>query len=85
MKGCKGGDHNRAFQYIEKNGGLDTEKSYPYTGKDGKCHYDKKSVGATISVDHELLPRGDETILLEAVAQVENEVMLELSPSIFCL
>lgn len=36
-----------AFAYIKSNQGLDTEKSYPYRGTDGKCHYNPKNSGAT--------------------------------------
>nr|CAI5829245.1 unnamed protein product [Callosobruchus analis] len=38
---------DNAFRYIKFNGGIDTEESYPYDGKDEKCHYDPSEKGAT--------------------------------------
>ncbi|KAG8178112.1 hypothetical protein JTE90_017459 [Oedothorax gibbosus] len=67
--GCEGGLMDQAFDYIEQNGGIDTESSYPYTAQDGTCHYKKASSGATCTgfVD---IPTGDEEALKKAVATV---------------
>lgn len=58
-----------AFQYIKSNHGVDTERSYPYEGKEGRCRYSKRSVGAddTGFVD---VPKEDEQKLKEAIATV---------------
>ena len=68
-----------AFAYIKKNGGLDTEESYPYEGVDGKCRYKPANIGAT-DVGYTTIQKGDENALMSAVAnQVENsEVLLVL-------
>ncbi|XP_050293350.1 digestive cysteine proteinase 1 [Anthonomus grandis grandis] len=40
--GCDGGEDFRAYQWMEKHGGIPTEEDYgPYLGQDGYCHADK--------------------------------------------
>uniref|UniRef100_A0A3Q2XMF0 Cathepsin L.1 n=2 Tax=Hippocampus comes TaxID=109280 RepID=A0A3Q2XMF0_HIPCM len=58
-----------AFKYIQKNGGIDTEESYPYEAQDGKCRYNPANIGATCTgyVD---VKTGDERALKQAVATV---------------
>ena len=38
---------DNAFKYIKANGGIDTEKSYPYEARDGPCRFRRAYVGAT--------------------------------------
>uniref|UniRef100_A0A0C9PTJ9 Cp1_0 protein n=1 Tax=Fopius arisanus TaxID=64838 RepID=A0A0C9PTJ9_9HYME len=67
--GCNGGLMDNAFRYIKDNGGIDTEKSYPYEGIDDSCHYNPSSIGATDRgfVD---IPAGDEEKMKQAVATI---------------
>lgn len=72
--GCGGGLMDKAFEYIHKNNGIDTEAAYPYvSGKLGQrqptCNFTEANVGATDTgfVD---IDSGDEHKLMEAVALV---------------
>lgn len=67
--GCHGGLPDHALQYVLQNGGIDTEQSYPYEGKDNQCRFKKAEVGATVEAVVEL-PQGDEKQLQLAVATV---------------
>jgi cathepsin L len=67
--GCEGGLMDFAFEYIEKNDGIDTEESYPYEAQDMTCRYKKTSKGAT-DVGYTDIPEGDEDKLTEALATI---------------
>ena len=74
MKRCDGGSYpSAAFEYIQTNGGLDTEMSYPYElTPNEKCHYNQSNIGAKV-VGIAEVKSGSEAALQHAVAtQVER-------------
>jgi len=68
-RGCNGGWVPTAFNYIKNNHGIDTESSYPYTGKQGKCKFNQTNVGATVT-GWVILPENDTQALKTAVATI---------------
>ncbi|KAM3594494.1 uncharacterized protein V6R79_008953 [Siganus canaliculatus] len=83
--GCGGGLMDYAFKYIQANGGIDTEESYPYKAEDGQCNFKPDSIGAKCSgyVD---VTQGDEDALKEALATIGPvSVAIDASPSSFQL
>lgn len=66
--GCSGGLMANAFNFIQRQGGLEDEQSYPYEAKFNKCRFNKSNVvfndtGAAV------LPSGDEQKLKQVVAK----------------
>ncbi|CAI5696296.1 unnamed protein product [Oreochromis niloticus] len=66
--GCKGGHRNKAFEYIRKAKGIQTEASYHYKAKEGQCRYNPNSIGATCKGYVDVSP--NEAALKEAVATI---------------
>lgn len=67
--GCGGGLMDNAFNYIKANGGIDTEASYPYKARDGRCKFKKSNIGATCT-GHMDIEKGSESQLQYATATV---------------
>ncbi|TKR58795.1 hypothetical protein L596_030198 [Steinernema carpocapsae] len=80
---CDGGIPHLAFQYVEKNGGIDTESGYPYRAReylddhaDGtwpqfKCAFNNATIGAESTGRRDafaLISQGDEEALKIALA-----------------
>jgi cathepsin L len=82
-QGCGGGLMDDAFDYIHTNNGVDTEASYPYTAKNGKCHYSAANIGATDTGFVDVKP-GSESDLENAIATVGPiSVAIDASKSSF--
>nr|XP_024662028.1 cathepsin L1-like [Maylandia zebra] len=67
--GCKGGSVKRALQYIQANGGIDTETAYPYKAKGQRCRYKPDGIGAKCTGYVHVKPSNEET-LKKAVATI---------------
>lgn len=68
-QGCNGGLMDNAFEYVKENGGVDTEQSYPYHARAGRCHFKKSAIGSECSGYNDI-PIGNEEALKEALATV---------------
>lgn len=68
-QGCNGGFMDQAYEYIKKNGGIDTEKCYPYEAEDGQCRFKTACIGATCTGYTDIAHK-NETALQVAVATV---------------
>lgn len=65
---CYFGSYSTAYNYIEKNGGIETSDSYPFKVEKDKCNYDpKKNSNVTVN-SYVQIPSGDEAALTDAIA-----------------
>lgn len=59
----------KAYEYVERNPGVDTEDSYPYEAKNTTCRFDPANVGGECLTHMEIMI-GNEKALKQAVATV---------------
>jgi len=77
-KGCNGGLMDNAFDFISANGGLCTEKAYPYVPTQGKCKADACKIvpGSKVANVTDVTPYS-EASLRAAVAQQPVSIAIE--------
>ncbi|KAI3816159.1 hypothetical protein L1987_15849 [Smallanthus sonchifolius] len=47
--GCSGGLMTNAYSYLMKAGGIESEETYPYTGKSGECRFDPEKIAVKVA------------------------------------
>jgi len=68
-EGCDGGWMDDAMDYIQANGGINTEADYPYEGVDDTCRYDSSLAHYTLT-GHVDIAKKSEDDLLDAVTNI---------------
>ncbi|XP_062229636.1 low-temperature-induced cysteine proteinase-like [Phragmites australis] len=84
-QGCNGGLMDNAFRFMIKNGGIDTEADYPFTGHDGRCDPNRKNARVVFIDSYEDVPINNERALQNAVAHQPVSVAIEASGRAFQL
>jgi len=84
-EGCNGGLMTQAFEYIQKNNGIDTESSYPYTATGpNQCQFSAANVGSTIT-GWTNVQSGSESDLVSKITAGPTSVAIDASHTSFQL
>ncbi|KAL6775838.1 hypothetical protein ACKKBG_A18700 [Auxenochlorella protothecoides x Auxenochlorella symbiontica] len=75
--GCHGGLMDFAYEYVIRNGGLDTEADYGYRAAEGVCDPAREARHVVTIDGYEDVPRFDEGALRAAVARQPVAVAIE--------
>ncbi|XP_058756212.1 zingipain-2-like [Vicia villosa] len=84
-QGCQGGLMETAFTFIINNGGITTEKDYPYKGVDGTCDTEKAEHYAVSISGYEKVPADNEAKLKAAAAHQPVSVGIDAGGYLFQL
>ncbi|VVB07569.1 unnamed protein product [Arabis nemorensis] len=96
-QGCNGGLMDYAFEFIIKNGGIDTEEDYPYRANDGRCDQNRKNAkvvfffkkdknAKVVTIDsYEDVPTNSEASIKKALANQPISVAIEAGGRAFQL
>lgn len=63
--GCSGGLPSHAFEYIKHAGGIESDVTYPYTAKDGKCVFRPEVSVGYVKYGSYNITQGDEIEMAE--------------------
>ncbi|XP_026407391.1 KDEL-tailed cysteine endopeptidase CEP1-like [Papaver somniferum] len=75
--GCGGGLMAYAYEFIVKNGGISSERDYPYLAADNDCDLQKKNLPVVKIDGYEKVPKNNGDALMKAVANQPVSVAIE--------
>ena len=58
--GCNGGWMDKAFEWVQQNGGIESDKDYAYHGRDESCRFDASKVALQITGFKDISQNEDE-------------------------
>lgn len=81
--GCSGGWPTRAFEFINSNGGINTETNYPYTASNGYCNSRKMAHKVSVTHSHINVRSRSDSQLVAALNRGPVSVLIDASDSTF--
>lgn len=82
-QGCNGGLMDNAFKYVESEGGLCSEKEYPYTARDGTCKASTCGMKYCKLDGFKDVTHDDENALMTAIVKEPVSIAIEADQSAF--
>lgn len=79
-EGCRGGQMVHAFEFVQKNGGVASDRDYPYKSAQGACIQKPSSLPTRIT-GFGFVPNRNEGALLQAVSN--QPVSVAIDPKLF--
>ncbi|KAI3981803.1 hypothetical protein MKX01_027788 [Papaver californicum] len=81
--GCGGGLMAYAYEFIVKNGGISSERDYPYLATDNECDLQKKNLPVVKIDGYKKVPENSGDALMKAVANQPVSVAIDVEGNDF--
>jgi len=81
-QGCNGGLMDNAFEFLIREGGIESDADYPYTGRDGSCRFNASKVAAKVK-DFKDISSNEEEIAAVLVENGPLSVAVNANPFMF--